>query len=439
MTRLKNYLPFILAFFISFSCDESQELPQIQDESFTSITDLSEGQLSSSVSATIDFLLEQNSDMDLTKTFLYVGTDVSSLDRVNKALNNELPQIILERKKKSIPERGRKKCEDDILYESYKDGSGETRWQIIAWDCPDLGPGAVNGTPVYIGIQNYFDAGPSSGGGGSGSSGGGTTPDRTEIFEVGSEKELAEFLIEQEQDSEEKRKKELNYIHDYGGYDGKDFKLSMEQILGTPPGLSDSEKASINEVVDHYYLYLKGQYLFAIYGTVANIAKPFIELALFEIGGGGLFQALKGVLSIRWGIQLAKLGINTVSVTTLTNRITSSVTIGLNTLTLKIGGRNLIGTAAGTTTSSKVGYTFSNVITSEAKAIFKDMTAGRQIKRTDLGNGKFIETTVWTDSNGVKNSITYRNFSKTGQVGDAVIDINMPAIRAGKVELKFFL
>ncbi|MEQ8472974.1 MAG: hypothetical protein RIC35_17400 [Marinoscillum sp.] len=83
-----------------------------------------------------------------------------------------------------------------------------------------------------------------------------------------------------------------------------------------------------------------GQNIIAIYGPVAEIAKPFIELALFETGAGVLFQAVKGIISVRWGVQLAKkIGVNTASISTVTNRLVNGLGFGARntSLTLKIG------------------------------------------------------------------------------------------------------
>lgn len=44
---------------------------------------------------------------------------------------------------------------------------------------------------------------------------------------------------------------------------------------------------------------------------------------------------------------------------------------------------------------------------------------------------------MW-ESNGVKSSISYRNFSKTGQLGDPVIDINVLSFRNKKLNLNSF-
>ncbi|MEQ8472978.1 MAG: hypothetical protein RIC35_17420 [Marinoscillum sp.] len=142
---------------------------------------------------------------------------------------------------------------------------------------------------------------------------------------------------------------------------------------------------------------------------------------------------------MRWGVQLAKIGVNTASITTVTNRIVNAVSLGSKdaSVTLAIGGRSLGGSAIGTTSSSKVAYRINGVTANEAKAIFNDLTYGRQVTKVDLGGGKYVETVTW-GTGPDKQSIAFRNFSKTGQIGDPIIDINMPLIRSGRVELKFF-
>ncbi len=68
------------------------------------------------------------------------------------------------------------------------------------------------------------------------------------------------------------------------------------------------------------------------------------------------------------------------------------------------------------------------------------MTAGRQVKRVDLGGGKYNETVFWKNATGNRNSITLRNHSNSGQLGDFTIDVNMQELRGGLgIELKFLL
>ena len=88
---------------------------------------------------------------------------------------------------------------------------------------------------------------------------------------------------------------------------------------------------------------------------------------------------------MKWGVQLAKIGVNTSSISTVVNRMKSGLSFGANngSLTLKIGGRNLLGTA----NSSKKAYSFNNVASTEVKAIFEDMTAERKTKRFSEGGG----------------------------------------------------
>ncbi|MFT7037163.1 MAG: hypothetical protein ACI8Q1_003300 [Parvicella sp.] len=246
--------------------------------------------------------------------------------------------------------------------------------------------------------------------------------------------------IDQESNPEEKRKLQLQYISTHNAQEGRDFKTDIESIIATP-GITRGEVDDINKIVNDYWEELVGRLIRANFYPVVEAAKPFVELALIETGSGVLFQAVKGLLSVKWGIQLAKIGINTSSLTTIVNRMKAGLVFagrGNSSLTLKIGGRNLTGNVYGSSTTSRVTYQYSGVTYNEAKTIFNDMTAGRYVKTVDLGGGKYIKSISWTDSS-TKNSITFRNFSSSGQVGDPVIQIKMPEIRTGNIELKFFL
>lgn len=247
-------------------------------------------------------------------------------------------------------------------------------------------------------------------------------------------------LIDDQTDPERRRKLQLDYIAQFDGDQGKDFKELIEELLRTP-NLTLGEVTDINIAVDNYYGHLIGRYMMAIYGPVAELSKPFIEMALFETGAGVLFQAVKGVLSVNWGLQLSKLGVNTISISALTTRIVNGLRLSSDSklLTILVGGRNITGTAAATASSSRVAYRFSNVTSTQARAIFEDMVAGRELKKLNLGGGKTVESVSWIDSNGIRNSITFRNFSSSGQVGDTIIQINVAGVRSGTMELKFLL
>ncbi|MEQ8472980.1 MAG: hypothetical protein RIC35_17430 [Marinoscillum sp.] len=237
-------------------------------------------------------------------------------------------------------------------------------------------------------------------------------------------------LVDEETDPEERREKQLNYIEHFGGLEGKEFRSIIDDLLETP-NLTYGEVLDINEAVDRYYLNLLGQYIIAIYGPVAEIAKPFIELALFETGAGVLFQAVKGIISVRWGVQLAKIGVNTASISTVTNRLVNGIIFGARntSLTLKIGGRNLVSSSV---SGSKSTYKFSNSSKAEAEAIFNDMVAGREIKTITTSNGIIKRVSL-----GNNDFIQMRRFSEAN-LGETTIEFKLNSVRdAYKIELKF--
>ena len=67
--------------------------------------------------------------------------------------------------------------------------------------------------------------------------------------------------IASEQDPEKKRKEELQYLNDFGGAEGKEFKALIEELLGTP-GLTVGDVIEINTLVHSMYLRLEAQYFF---------------------------------------------------------------------------------------------------------------------------------------------------------------------------------
>ncbi|WNB17094.1 hypothetical protein [Marivirga arenosa] len=143
-----------------------------------------------------------------------------------------------------------------------------------------------------------------------------------------------------------------------------------------------------------------------------------------------LFQAVKGLLSVKWGIELAKIGVNTSSIATVVNRMKSGLSFASNrtSLTLKIAERNLLGTANG----SKTAYSFNGVSASEAEVIFADMAAGRQVK------------TITTPKGPIKNIqleggeyVQFRKWSSTNS-GEVTIEFEISSIRDIRIELKFF-
>ncbi len=245
-------------------------------------------------------------------------------------------------------------------------------------------------------------------------------------------------LIDNQSDPNEKRKLQLQYIYNHNAQEGKDFKLDIESLLGTPPGLSQVEKDAVNEVVNDYWNELVGRLIMANFYPVAEAAKPFVELALIDTGSGVLFQSLKGLLSVKWGVQLAKIGVNTTSLTNVVSRMKAGLSFAFknSSLNLKIGGRNLLGIQG-----SKGVYNFTNVTKVEAKAIFDDMVAGHVITTVLNSEGKIIMELRWTEG-GTTQFIKFRNFSTTNK-GEMTIEVlinEYKHLRGGKpIELKFNL
>jgi len=262
--KIKSLLASILCILIAISCDDNSNM-QINDREYVHIDNLNHQ--SEYLQRTIDLLVETG-NYNLSSTYLYVGE--APIERANQIVENEILNTFTTGLKLNRTVQERKRCNDGVYEESYVDGSGTTRWRVIAWDCPDYGSGTDAG-PVYLGIIDYWDqdeiidAGSSSGGGGT-TTGGTTdsTPDRTEIFEFDSERAIQEFIISKEQNPEEKRKHQLNYINDYGGIDGREFKLMVEEIV-TIPGITVGAVSEANKMVDKVYLELKARYMMAIF------------------------------------------------------------------------------------------------------------------------------------------------------------------------------
>lgn len=77
-------------------------------------------------------------------------------------------------------------------------------------------------------------------------------------------KESLESRIESEQNSEEKRKLQLEYLESFGGSDGKEFSAFVKELLNTS-GLTVGDVQEVNNLVDTMYLGLKAQYIAAIF------------------------------------------------------------------------------------------------------------------------------------------------------------------------------
>lgn len=230
---------------------------------------------------------------------------------------------------------------------------------------------------------------------------------------------------------------DYNYLNQH---DQDAYKL-FSDLLRSPAtsGIFDAaQRAEIALARINFVNNLKGQYMMAIFLPVAETAKPWIELALLDIGVGVLFQAAKGILSVKWGVQLAKIGINTSSISKVVNRMKTGLSFGANnsSLTLKIGGRDLFGLK-----NSNGVYKFTDVTNIEAKAIFEDMVSGRKFKTVLNVDGKLVQELRWRE-NGIDQFVKFRNFSTTNQ-GEMTIEVLMKDyahLRGGKpIELKFYL
>ena len=243
--------------------------------------------------------------------------------------------------------------------------------------------------------------------------------------------------IDQLDDLDTKRIEQLDYIATHNGRSGIEFKSYIEDLLATP-NISVGEVKDINYIVNEYWEELLGRLIMANFLPVAQTAKPFITLALYETGAGILFQAVKGLLAVKWGVQLSKIGINTSTLTNVINRVKSSMTFfnSNSSMTLNIGGRNLFGLQG-----SRGVYRFNDVTNIEAKAIFEDMVAGRELKTIVNVEGKLVKELRWRE-NGVDQFVKFRNFSTTNQ-GEMTIEVllkDFAHLRGGKaIELKFYL
>ncbi|ADR20947.1 hypothetical protein MATR_14270 [Marivirga tractuosa] len=249
--------------------------------------------------------------------------------------------------------------------------------------------------------------------------------------------ELWKAQIDHINNPEEKRKEQLMYIATHNAQAGRDFKDNIESLIATP-GITRGEVDDINKIVNDYWEELVGRLIMANFYPVVETAKWFVQLALIETGSGVLFHSVKGLLSVKWGVQLANIGINTKSIAIVVNRMKSGLSFGLNnsSLTLKIGGRNLLGLK-----NSNGVYKFTDVTNIEAKAIFEEMVAGRKFKTVLNVDGKLIQELRWQE-NGVDQFVKFRNFSKTNE-GEMTIEVLMKDyahLRGGRaIKLKFYL
>ena len=201
-----------------------------------------------------------------------MGTEKSPLEKANELLDNEIYLSLSSKFEEEVQNvNARRRCNDGIYEESYRDGGGNTRWRIIGWECPDYGSGidANPGVPVYLGIIDYWneperiDAG-SRGGGGTTPNSTGTPPDRTDIFEFGSEKETLEYLVENAQNPDAARKRLLEYLDRFGGIEGKEF-VAMYNELWNTPSLDYADKLELNQMAYDYKQQLVAQYFMGIF------------------------------------------------------------------------------------------------------------------------------------------------------------------------------
>ncbi|MCU0446066.1 MAG: hypothetical protein MUE85_14245 [Microscillaceae bacterium] len=234
------------------------------------------------------------------------------------------------------------------------------------------------------------------------------------------------------------RKEQLAYIATHNGQEGRDFKTYIESLIANPE-ITVGEVQDINEIVNNYYLELKGLYMMAVYLPVAEAAQPFIELGLIETGSGVLFQSVKSLLSVKWSIDLTKIGINTASISTITSRVQNALRFSADnkSLNLVLNGRNITGVA-----DSKSVFVYNGVSANEAQAIFNELTTGRIIKNAVSPNGYKVQNLLWINSNNKRQSISFRRGSTTNQ-GEVTIEIQMAEyenirLKGSSIKLKFY-
>ena len=225
-------------------------------------------------------------------------------------------------------------------------------------------------------------------------------------------------------------KEDYAYLYQFG----REMHDMFEDLLRNPLNngiLNSGDRAELISLRKQGIQSLKGQYIISIYLPVAEAAKPWIELALIETGIGATFNIIKGILSVKWGVQLAKIGLNTSSISTITKRMVNGLEFfGINnrSLNLTIGGRNLTGSAY----ISKKVYSFSNVSAIEAEAVFADIAAGREIKTIVAPKGIIKQVDL-----GGKEYIQFRKWSTTN-AGEVTIEFKINSIGTKNIELKFF-
>lgn len=227
-----------------------------------------------------------------------------------------------------------------------------------------------------------------------------------------------------------KAKSDYNYLYTYG----RDLYDMYNDLLRDPyaAGLViSSQRLEVIEMRSNSVKNLQGQYLIATFDEFAQAAKPFIEIALIETGTNALFLSVKAILNVKWGVQLAKIGINTTSISAFTSRLSRALRFGPNngSLNLKIGDFNLFSSSVN---GPKKAYGFQNVSATQAEAIFTEIAAGRQITTVTKPEG--VIKIVRLNKNEY---VQLRKFSKTN-ANEVTIEFDINSIRTQRIELKFF-
>ncbi len=196
--KIKNLALAFTIFLTTWSCqDESSEepIPEIDSE-FTSIEQLEH--IPEPIRLTLEILAAESYQTELLSAFLYTGINDPNKEVVKRVGKDTYLSSINESflENDSNP-NARTRCNDGRWEESYRDGGGNLRWGIIAWDCPEY---STEPLPYIAVIEYRSDPDEEGGSSGGTDSGGGTgtlpPPDKTEIFTLGSELEMKLFSLE---------------------------------------------------------------------------------------------------------------------------------------------------------------------------------------------------------------------------------------------------
>lgn len=163
-----------------------------------------------------------------------------------------------------------------------------------------------------------------------GGSGGSYTPNLEAV------KKAEEARISKISDPEERRKAQLKYLKDFGGQTGKAFAAMVEAFLETS-GLTVGDVHEINKIVQAATNSLINNYLQAIFGTSASMAKPFIELALFNGLSNAALQGISAVVKSKVAADVYNSIRGIKSMPTNTTTSFKSITEGNSVLNFEVG------------------------------------------------------------------------------------------------------